>query len=468
MFSRPLAFLGLSASLMAGFSTAAHAQILPPSTPVIIWNDDKPAQQPAAATPAATTAAPCADCGSPAAPAPDFGGCWQTRSKLTGDWGGFRNDLACRGITLDASLTQFYQGVLSGGRDEDYFYGGRLDYFLNIDGEKAGLMKGSFISLHAEQIYGLSANSAAGTFLPVSVGQIFPNPTGNDIALTGIKYTQFLSENFAVFGGKINTLDEWKQPFAGGRGVDAFMNMSMSLPPVLARTVPYSSWGAGFVVLKDLEPVFTFAALDTADSTRNTGFTNFFDNGVTLMATATLPVKLNCLPGHHTIGGTYSTGSYTSLDRTSYFDPNDGGFAFMGETKRQGSWSLFYAFDQALGMVCCDPKRTWGIFGSIGIADEDPSPIRWAANIGIGGSSPITSRTGDTFGLAYFYTGLTDNLKEFAPRVLPLRDEQGIELFYNLGVTPWCHITPDFQVVLPGRDRFDTAVLFGLRMKIDF
>lgn len=463
MIKLRLASAGVSAALLSCIASPAHAQIVAP-TATVIWNapDDKAAATTTAATPGA-----CCDTAAAAAPAPDFGGCWQTRTKMTGDWGGFRNELACRGITLDASLTQFYQGVNNGGRDENYFYGGRADYYLNVDGEKAGLMKGSFIQLHAEQIYGQSANQASGALIPVSMGQVFPNSNGNDIGLTGIKYTQFLSENFAVFGGKLNMFDTWTQQYAAGRGVDTFMNMSFGFPLVVARTVPYSSWGAGFAVVKDKEVVFTFAAMDTANSPTNTGFTNFFDNGVTMMAQATLPINFNGLAGHQSIGGTYSTGSYFSIDRNSYFDPTEPN-QMLPANKVAGSWSLYYSFDQALFADGCDCKRTWGIFGNIGVADANPSPLGWAGSIGFGGASPISSRHTDSFGVGYFYTNLNTNLKDFAPRVLPLRDEQGIELFYNVGVTPWCHISPDFQVVLPGRERFDTALLFGLRMKIDF
>lgn len=462
MLKLSLAGAGVSAALLCIVSPAS-AQNLAPST-TIIWNapDDKakPAAPATAAPAPVAESAACASCAT-GNPAIDFS------NKATGNWGGSREELAAKGITFDASLTQFYQGVNSGGRDENYFYGGRADYFVNVDGEKAGLMKGSFIQLHAEQIFGQSANQASAALIPVSLGQVFPNPNGNDIALTGIKYTQFLSETFAVFGGKLNSLDAWQQQYAAGRGVDTFMNMNFGFPMTYARTVPYSTWGAGFAVLKDLEPVFTFAVMDTANTPTSTGFENFFQNGVTLSAMATLPVNFNGLKGHQSLGYTYSTGSYFSIDRNSYFDPTNPNQMLVAN-KVAGSWSLTYSFDQALFAESCDSKRTWGIFGNIGVCDSNPSPIGWAGTIGIGGASPISSRHTDSFGVGYFYTNINNDLKEFAPRRFPLRDEQGVELFYNVGVTPWCHITPDFQIVLPGREQFDTAFLFGLRMKIDF
>jgi porin len=49
-----------------------------------------------------------------------------------------------------------------------------------------------------------------------------------------------------------------------------------------------------------------------------------------------------------------------------------------------------------------------------------------------------------------------------------VRDERGLELFYNVGVTPWCHITPDLQVITPTLGLAKTSVVLGLRTKIDF
>ena len=95
-------------------------------------------------------------------------------------------------------------------------------------------------------------------------------------------------------------------------------------------------------------------------------------------------------------------------------------------------------------------------------------PIRWSAVFGIGGTSPISGRKHDTFGLAYYYLGFSDDFKDVARVITPVRDERGLELFYNVGVTPWLHITPDLQVITPILGRAETSVVLGLRMKIDF
>src|SRR5258705_10956381 len=68
--------------------------------------------------------------GSAAAPGFEFGGSILERRKLTGDWGGARDDLSSRGIDFDLDFTQFLQGVTRGGEDRGFQYGGEFDYPL--------------------------------------------------------------------------------------------------------------------------------------------------------------------------------------------------------------------------------------------------------------------------------------------------------------------------------------------------
>jgi porin len=74
----------------------------------------------------------------------------------------------------------------------------------------------------------------------------------------------------------------------------------------------------------------------------------------------------------------------------------------------------------------------------------------------------------DTFGIAYYYLGFSDDFKEVAQTITPVRDERGLELFYNTAVTPWCHITTDLQVITPTLGLTESSFVLGLRMKIDF
>ena len=80
-----------------------------------------------------------------------YSGDFWSRSTLTGDWGGVRNDLAKKGVTFDLSLTQVYQGILVGGKDELWKYSGRGDLTINVDTQKLGLWPGGFFTAEVER-----------------------------------------------------------------------------------------------------------------------------------------------------------------------------------------------------------------------------------------------------------------------------------------------------------------------------
>ena len=395
-----------------------------------------------------------------------FGGPILERPKLTGDWSGWRSRLSDNGITFDISSTQFYQGVASGGLEQGFRYGGRNDYFLNLDGEKLGLWQGASVILHGESRYGESVTSLAGTLLSPNLLMSLPLPSGSVTALSGVTFTQTLSDELQVYAGKINTLDGFQQPLTGASNLTGFQNTAMLYNPVYARTVPYSTLGAGFTWLQNDEPVFSVCVYDTNDTPTTSGFKTFFNNGATVYAELSLPTTFFGLPGNHGLGATYSSGTYSNLSPSAYLDPIEG--LVIVSPPITGSWCLAYNFDQALYVSPDDPERMWGVFGNFGLADSNPSPVRWFASLGISGASQLAGREADTFGIAYFYLGVSGPLKDLAPILLPLRDEHGMEMYYNVALTPWCQITPDLQVITPFRDQAETALLLGLRANVVF
>ena len=119
----------------------------------------------------------------------------------------------------------------------------------------------------------------------------------------------------------------------------------------------------------------------------------------------------------------------------------------------------------------CNPAHGWGLFGRLGISDGNPNPLEWFASIGLGGNSMLCGRENDTWGVGYYHTGVTDELPGFI-----FEDVDAVELFYNIEVTPWFHLTADLQIIdggftgapILGVSDPDTAVVVGLRGKIDF
>lgn len=385
---------------------------------------------------------------------------------LVTDFCNLRQCWAENGLTARFEFTQFYQGVVSGGLEQNSAYGAKFDKFLTLDGGKAGLWEGLFVDLHAEGRMGNAVNRDTGAFSAVNLPMLFPKPGDDMVALTGVKITQALSENFIVYAGKINTLDGFKGVFSGERGITGFQNLSFVFNPIFARTIPYSSLGGGAAVLHDGEAVASVAVFDALSTPTQSGFNSFFSQGAVIFADLNLPVTLRGLKGHQGVSATWSSRSYGSLDSSGYIIVPVQGVVIPG--REAGSWSLAYRFDQYLYEDPCHPGRGWGLFGQYGLSDGNPNPVRWFASIGAGGHSLLPGRGGDTFGVGYYFTGISNTLSSSLQPLAPLGDEEGVELFYNVELTKWFRVTPDLQIIHPTRQRADTAVVAGLRAQLIF
>ena len=212
------------------------------------------------------------------------------RIGITGDWLGARDALFDEGIDLRTNLSQFYQGVTSGGLRQTFPYGLKFDYFGTIEAEKLFGWEGLFVNLHGESRFGQSINRDVGSLVPANFALEFPKPTGSASALTNMQIEQFLGPDFVVTFGKLNAADGVNiHPFLGGNGINRFMNEAFVLSPIYGRTIPYSTPGAGFSYLRDLDPVFTFLVLDSNGRPDTSGLSRMFSNGATLFATFACP-----------------------------------------------------------------------------------------------------------------------------------------------------------------------------------
>jgi porin len=392
------------------------------------------------------------------------------RPKLSGDWWGVRDVLSAHGIDLDVSLTQFYQGVTTGGKEQAFEYGGKVDYYLSIDSTRAGLWPGLNVVTHAETRYGEDINAIDGMFTFGNFNMAFPTAGETVTGVTALKVTQRLSDHFMLIAGKINSLDDFRLNFTGRNGRERFMNSAVVANIISARTIPYSTYGAGFAVFADKSPEFTFMVRDPDNHPTTSDLNRLFAHGALLTGVLRIPVAPRGLPGTQVIGGNWSSRNYTAVDPASYVNiPGQGIVA----GKESGSWALYYNFDQYLWVSPANSNAGFGIFGMLGISDGNPNPVRWNTTIGIGANALVPGREHDTFGAAYFHIGLSDDFKDLlsapvAPPGIEQRDEQGVELFYNAALAPWCRLTADLQIVEPSTKNLHTTVLAGMRLKIDF
>jgi porin len=136
---------------------------------------------------------------------------------------------------------------------------------------------------------------------------------------------------------------------------------------------------------------------------------------------------------------------------------------------RDHRWYVAYAVEQTLWRDASVPGRALGLFGQTAISDGNPNPIGWSALMGVGGTGVFPGREKDRLGLGVFCLGFSDSLKDGLHSIgIPIRNEAGIEAFYNLAMTPWLHVTGDIMVIRPPQTGADMAVITGVRAQIVF
>ncbi len=386
----------------------------------------------------------------------------QSSRFLLGDLFGLRRLSEELGVTVYTSSTQFEQGVAAGGVRQAFTWGGKFDMLAHLDSNNLGLWEGGTLDLFAESRLGQSVDGFAGTFSPTNLAMFFPVHNQQITAITGLKFTQAITERSGIFFGKLNALNGDPEKFLKYPLTSRFWNAAFNFNLALDR-YPYSAPGAGFYVAPEWGPALAFLVLDSFNSPRTSGFENLGQNGVFMYAEAKQKTELFGLPGRQVLAGLYGTGSFTDLSPASFIELPTGGPAVS--PLKSGTWTLLWNVEQRLLIDPDDPDRGLGMYVQTGLGDGNPNPVRWFVSAALCGNSPLPGREGDIFGVGFYDLGPSAQAKSQVPG---LRDEWGVELFYNLRIAPGCHLTPDLQVLHPGLAPVANAIVFGLRLKVDF
>ena len=418
-------------------------------------------------------------CTAPASAAePDYSGSFLPRSTLTGDWGGGRNDLAAKGVTIDANLVMTEQGVVNGGKSSAWENGGRSSLLFKADTGKLGLWPGGFLTAEVEGNFGKGVNRNTGGLMTVDTNQIFPTPNEESASIPALNFTQFFSEYAGVIVGKMDTSSGDMNEFAHGKGETQFMNLAFNLNPALLLTVPYSTLGAGLVILPTKDPkaaIATFSVVSTVGEAGTSGFDTLNNGSLSYNLETRVRTDFFGLTGHQLVGGIYSNKDFTSMDQRFILERGANSIE-----KKSDSWAAYYNFDQYFYEPVKGSGKGAGIFGRFAATDGNPNFLHYFYSLGVGGKGVIASRPDDRFGLGWYYIDIkSPNFTGPLTTREALKDEQGFEVFYSVALTPWALLTPNVQVVegsqqqtlalLPAnRKNIDTTTIIGLRLQLIF
>jgi porin len=436
---------------------------------------------------------------------PTWGGDVWSRPRLTGSWGGLRDELGKKGVVVDIDLLQIPQGVASGGRDEVLRYWGLAEYTLNVDTQKLGLWPGGFLNVQGMTSFGQNVNNASGAFIPPSIISILPQPGEPTTGLMNLTFTQFFSEHFGVFLGKVSGLGGDDNAFAHDYH-SQFLNYGLYFNAAYSL-FPFTSYGGGLVILPWEGAVFSVSAGDPSGTATNNDLSDAFQDGVVVYAEGRVRITPFGLVGHQLLGGGWSNKERLSLEQdpsniarillTQRFprlaDPGPALTQILTRffpsllvptqplNKVDYTWAVYYNFDQYLWSPEGAPDRGIGVFFRFGASDGVANPIKYAYNVGIGAKGLWSWRPCDNVGIGWARTEISGNFVPFLRQQLRLGlgHEDAIEMYYNAQITPWFSAAFDLQIIDQALERtldastsrltdMNTAVVLGLRLYARF
>ncbi len=400
------------------------------------------------------------------APIPDV---WNQET-ATGDWDGTRSRWKEKGVELDFSLTQFFQGVAAGGIRTGSVGNSVVQTDFKFDLEKLAGWKFWSADIQTQTRFGGPELGGTGTISPVNTAAIIPGAAGTVFAITSLNVTKLFpidlqkGNMIALSVGRFNLLDLSDENFFGGGGIERFFNIAQIGPLTVLREVPLITNLVNFAYVYHGEPIVTFTVLDPNDHSTNPGLSDLFADGVTFSPGINLPAKYFGKTAKHSFGAAVTTKAYTPFDPIrEVILP---GPPVNPVQPERGSWSVNYTFRQYL--VERAKGDGWGFFGQVAVSNQSTSPISKFVNVGIGGNGLFKSRKRDAFGIAYAYTDLSNVLKDDLNLISlgGVRPEDQVEMFYNFHIAPWLRLTADLQIIRPTRSVATIAIIPAVRLEL--
>ncbi len=405
---------------------------------------------------------------------------WWHAPKMTGDWGGARTELEKIGISLNLDVTQILQGNAHGGAStrNGLRYSGSGDLTLTLDTGKMGLWPGGQLLLNAEPKWGNGINKKVGSLVPVNLDAIKPGTEECEFTLSEIIYQHVLFDGkLILIGGKLDGSRAFDTNVFANNEKTQFMNTALRNNVMIPPFLPYTDWGAGFIVNPTEWLSILTAVADSEGDNRTTGFDTTFHGPThsTLIHELAFKVKPFGLAGNQRVGFAWSSKETKKLNPISPFKESgplllkyapemlDLLGPYLPYETEPDNVMLYYNFDQYVYQEKEDPTQGIGLFGRFGWARENVNPVNYFYSLGVAGKGIISGRDNDTCGVGYYFIDLSNDL----PPVF--HSEQGVELFYNVEITPWLHVTPDLQVIVNpgGTDDNDVSLVYGLRMQMN-
>jgi len=403
------------------------------------------------------------------------GGDFWHRTQLSGDWGGARTNWVDHGVFLDIYSTSTYQNVTSGGLKTGSAFAQNTQLSLNIDTARAGWWSGGLFHFTVQSRYGSSPENTftVGSFVPQYTGFVEPGPLlSQDTWPSEYFLTQSLAKKFSVVLGVISDIFIPDETLFGNSYKYYFANFNLNKNPITANFYKPTSIAALGVWTPTKSVIIAGGVTDPF--TRANTLEDAFHNGLNLYATAVVSYALRGLPGQ--ISPSFNWSNQPHIDLESPFGPLSSAQvpravgALLGAGSTEGlpvnfekdSSFTISSFSQYLSLKETDasevPKkmksgeqlRGIGMFGRLGYAPKATNTLTWDASVALFARGLWDRRQYDSFGAGFYYNAVSgefnDDLKQLTAGTT-VKNEKGIEVFYDFAITPAIRVIPGYQYV---------------------
>lgn len=391
------------------------------------------------------------------------------QSTLTGNWGGIRSKLEEKGIKFTSLYYADFLGNPIGGREKGFRYTGSWEGDLDIDAEKLLSWKGT--KFHLSFIWGmgksLSQNDIGNQF---EVSNVF---IGDSFWLWELYWEQSFFED--VINIRIGRLAA-EEDFAFSPLYDNFVSAIIDDIPITFTlnepgfsSQPAAYWGVRTKV-KPNEKFYVMGGIYNSDPkvaqpdlhgvdfklNPNDGVFMIFETGYLLHQ------------GKNDTGlpGNYKFGSYVDTARFGKFiDEGDippGGLP-PEQGFRRGNYGFYFLIDQMIYREP-GPDKTQGLTPMAVFTmapDRKVNAMPWLFFVGASYKGLIPQRDRDIASVGF-------GKGWFSSKLPAQNSEMMVEATYQIQLTPWFYIQPDFQYIFNpnGTNNIKDAMVIGFEVGV--
>ncbi|MFH1110501.1 MAG: carbohydrate porin [Planctomycetota bacterium] len=390
-----------------------------------------------------------------------------TTEQLTGDWKGVRPWLDEQGVQVDLSLTTIYQHNVHGGvrTRNAHRVSGSYDLELTFDLDTLCGARGGKVYIYGQGSWddGISGRGYVGDLFGVN------GDAAGDRAIDVLEFwyeQSFLDDKLRVQVGKINLTNEFLTNAYANDETAQFLNYALVVPPQVP--IPGDAWGhlGAQAVLSPTDWLYLSAGVADAQADyRETGLNTAFHGEDYFFGIFEFGLSPKLSTTRGTLPGNYRFGLWYDPQPKPQFVAES--FSAVRRIPAKGDDVGFYtSFDQMVFRESPedDDDQGLGVFLKYGFADAEVNELEhfWSAGAQYKGLVPTRDEDVLGFGVAQgVVSRFVERLGEKPRR------ETALELYYNIQVTPWLNVSPDFQVILDpgGREDGRDAFVVGLRVQ---